>query len=78
MRIALVDVDNWGKLQSCFPNIPLMKLAAYHKNAGDSVEWYDPTKHYDIAYISKVFSFTKEPFDFYNADRIIRGGVAML
>ena len=63
MRIALVDVDNWSKLQNCFPNIPLMKLAAYHKNVGDSVEWYDPTKHYDIAYISKRQGISAILFD---------------
>ncbi len=74
MKIALVDVDNWGKLQNCFPNIPLMKLSAHHKNAGNTVEWYDPNKHYDIVYISKVFSFTKEPYKSYNADKVIRGG----
>lgn len=37
MRIALIDVDGHG-----FPNIPLMKLSAWHKQKGDSVEWYQP------------------------------------
>ena len=37
MKIGLVDVD--GKN---FPNIPLMKLSAFHKKQGDSVEWYQP------------------------------------
>jgi len=38
MRIGLVDVDGTGR----FPNIALMKISAWHKAQGDSVEWYDP------------------------------------
>ncbi len=37
MRVALIDVDGHN-----FPNLPLMKLSAWHKRKGDSVEWYDP------------------------------------
>lgn len=37
MRVALIDVDGHN-----FPNLPLMKLSAWHKKIGDSVEWYDP------------------------------------
>ena len=33
MKIGLVDVDSHN-----FPNIPLMKLSAYHKKKGDNVE----------------------------------------
>ena len=36
-RIGLIDVDGHN-----FPNIPLMKISAYHKAQGDSVEWYSP------------------------------------
>lgn len=32
-RIGLIDVDGHN-----FPNIPLMKLSAWHKKQGDSVE----------------------------------------
>lgn len=72
MRIGLIDVDG-GKR---FPNIPLMKLSAWHKGRGDSVEWYNPmfSGHLDKVYLSKVFSFTPDyefPID---ADEIIRGG----
>lgn len=35
MKIGLIDVDGHN-----FPNIPLMKLSAWHKAQGDSVEWY--------------------------------------
>ena len=37
MRVVLIDVDGHN-----FPNLPLMKIAAYHKAAGDSVSWYNP------------------------------------
>ena len=37
MKIGLIDVDGHN-----FPNLPLMKISAWHKRRGDSVEWYDP------------------------------------
>lgn len=36
MKIGLIDVDGHN-----FPNLPLMKISAYHKAKGDSVEWYE-------------------------------------
>ena len=36
-RIGLIDVDGHN-----YPNLPLMKISAWHKKQGDSVEWYDP------------------------------------
>ena len=71
MNIGLIDVDGHN-----FPNIPLMKLSAWHKMQGDSVEWYDPllSEHKDIVYMSKVFSFTPDFQYFVNADKIIKGG----
>lgn len=59
-----------------FPNIALMKISAWHKRNGDVVEWYDPlfSGHFDMVYMSKVFSFTPDyefPID---ADEIIKGG----
>lgn len=71
MKIGLIDVD--GKN---FPNIPLMKLSAWHKSNGDTVEWYEPlfSGHMDKVYMSKVFSFSNDyqyPID---ADEIIKGG----
>lgn len=72
MRVGLIDVDG-GKT---FPNLPLMKLAAYHKRQGDSVEWYDPmfSGHFDKVYLSKVFSFTPDYDLPIYADKIERGG----
>lgn len=73
MRIGLIDVDGHN-----FPNLPLMKLSAWHKQRGDRVEWYDPLlawkKPYDLAYMSKIFSFTSDYEHPVNADRVIRGG----
>lgn len=74
MKVGLIDVDNWGKLNKCFPNLPLMKLSAYHKKCGDDVSWYNPQVHYDLVYMSKVFSFTTEPYEHINADQVIKGG----
>lgn len=71
MKIGLIDVDGHR-----FPNIPLMKLSAWHKAQGDSVEWYYPllSGHVDKVYMSKVFSFTPDYEYFIDADEIIRGG----
>lgn len=71
MKIGLIDVDGHN-----FPNIPLMKLSAYHKKRGDSVEWYSPmlSGHMDRVYMSKVFSFTPDYEYNIDADEIIKGG----
>ena len=55
MRVALHDNDNTG-----FPNLALMKLSAWHKAQGDTVEWWTPLLTYDRVYSSKVFTFTDE------------------
>lgn len=59
-----------------FPNLPLMKVSAWHKRQGDSVEWYHPlfSGRCDRVYMSKVFSFTQDYDQCINADEIIRGG----
>jgi hypothetical protein len=53
-----------------------MKISAYHKAQGDSVEWYDAmfSGHMDKVYMSKVFSFSRDFEYFINADEIIKGG----
>lgn len=60
MNIGLIDVDNWGNLKKCFPNVPLMKLSAFYKKHDCSVEWYEEGKDYDLVFKSKVFSFTPD------------------
>ena len=71
MRIGLVEVDGHN-----YPNIPLMKLSAWHKAHGDSVEWYQPlfSGHMDRVYMSKVFSFTPDYEWAVDADEVIKGG----
>ena len=71
MKIGLIDVDSHN-----FPNIPLMKISAYHKAKGDDVEWCIPLLHYDIVYVSKVFGDEYSTMDMtvINADKIIYGG----
>ena len=73
MVVGLIDVDNWGKLKGCFPNLPLMKLSTHHKELGDTVKWYDGS-YCDLVYMSKVFSFSEEPFEEINAGKVIKGG----
>jgi hypothetical protein len=70
-KIGLIDVDGHN-----FPNIPLMKISAWHKAQGDSVEWYEPmfSGHMDKVYMSKVFSFSKDYEFFVDADEVIKGG----
>lgn len=36
MKIGLIDVDGHN-----YPNLPLMKISAFHKQKGDEVRWYD-------------------------------------
>lgn len=71
LKIGLIDVDGHN-----FPNIPLMKISAWHKSQGDSVEWYDPmfSSRMDKVYLSKVFSFTPDYGYFINSEEIIKGG----
>ena len=70
MNIALVDVDG----HSGFPNLALMRLSAWHKAQGDSVEWWNGFTHYDRVYLSKVFTFTPDFDTVIDADEIITGG----
>lgn len=70
MKIGLIDIDS-----SNFPNLPLMKLSAYHKEKGDNVEWYNMfSDRMDMVYMSKVFSFTKDYEYHVNADIVVKGG----
>lgn len=71
MRVGIIDVDGHN-----FPNLPLMKISAYHKSRGDSVEWYEPlfSGHMDKVYMSKVFTFTPDYPYCINANEVIKGG----
>ncbi len=69
MKIGLVDVDGRH-----FPNLTLMRLSAWHKSQGDTVEWWNGFTHYDRMYLSKVFTFTPDHDTVIDADEIITGG----
>lgn len=71
MKIGLIDVDGHH-----YPNLALMKLSAWHKRRGDTVEWWWGFDHYDRVYMSKVFdeTYTQEIPEPVNADEIIKGG----
>lgn len=78
MKIGLLDVDcsaskkHWGA--TIYPNIAIAKIAAYHKQRGDEVEWATPFEHYGILYRSKIFNFTPDDLRVYSFDREVRGG----
>ena len=69
-RIGIIDVDGHN-----FPNFALMRVSAYHKRRGDSVEWAEPLKRYDKVMASKIFTFSPDyDYDGIEADIIIKGG----
>lgn len=72
MKIGLIDVDGNNK----YPNLALMKISAYHKSIGDTVEWWWGFSQYDRVYMSKVFddSYTPDMPEPCNATEIIKGG----
>lgn len=70
-KIGLIDVDGHR-----FPNLALMRIAAYHKSIGDQVEWwFGDLVYYDIVYMSKIFSdaYSKDVPIPQNAGKVIRG-----
>lgn len=71
LKIGLIDVDGHH-----YPNLALMKISAYHKAKGDTVEWWFGFDHYDRVYMSKVFDDTYTPDipEPLNADEIVKGG----
>ncbi len=78
MKIGLVDIDGHAKKKkwgaTIYPNLALCKIARYHKQCGDDVEWASPMFHYDRVYMSKVFNFSPDDYTMYDADEIIKGG----
>jgi hypothetical protein len=78
MKIGLVDIDGHAKKKkwgaTIYPNLALCKIARWHKEQGDEVEWASPMFHYDVVYMAKVFNFSPDDTTVYQADRIVRGG----
>lgn len=69
MLIGLIDIDSHN-----FPNLALMKISAYHKKQGDSVEWYFGLKKYDKVYMSKVFTNSQDYTAIIMTEELIIGG----
>ena len=71
MNIGLIDVDGHR-----WPNLALMKLSAWHKARGDTVEWWSGFSEYDRVYMSKVFdeTYTPDILEPVNTREIVRGG----
>lgn len=86
MKIGLIDADlmwrphasgrRYGKTKAdIYPNLALMKLSAWHKQQGDDVAFYNPIDgHYDMVYVSKVFSDTPVSRQVIDAYYVIYGG----
>lgn len=68
MKIGLIDCDSYH-----FPNLPLMKLSAYYKAKGNNVEFAKKDGEYEVLFVSKIFTETKEP-ELPKAGIIFRGG----
>ena len=71
MKIGLIDVDGHN-----YPKLALMKISAWHKAHGDTVEWWWGFGNYDRVYMSKVFdeTYTPDMPEPLNADEVIKGG----
>lgn len=71
MKVGLIDVDGHN-----YPNLVLMKISAWHKAKGDTVEWWWGFGQYDRVYMSKVFdeTYTPDMPEPLNAAEIIKGG----
>lgn len=68
MKIGLLAADSHN-----FPNLPLMKISAYYKAAGNRVEWWRADEEYDIVFCSVIFSETEVP-EITNAKEVHFGG----
>jgi hypothetical protein len=69
VKIGLIDVDGHK-----FPNFALMKIARFHRQQGDTVEWINHLKQYDRVYKSKVFTFTPDNTFAVQSEEVIKGG----
>ena len=70
MNVRLLAID------SKMVNLAILKIAQYHLNKGDDVNWYSPIfdQSCDILYISKVFTFTEDLIYLPQHAKIIKGG----
>lgn len=76
MNIGIIDADLLDN-GTRHPNLALMKISGYYKNAGHNVELitkYENVSEYERVYISKVFTFTQIPEWVLTLPNIIIGG----
>jgi hypothetical protein len=71
------DAEHIKHPQKKFPNFALMKISAWHKQQGDTVEWWNAADnsidgYYERVYSSKIFDFTPENSNL--PENTIRGG----
>jgi len=74
--IGLIDADLLDN-GTRFPNLPLMKISAYHNGKGQQTELllnYDRLQSFDKVYLSKVFSYTNIPIQIREHKNIVFGG----
>lgn len=76
MLIGLHDCESAHMPNKTFPNLALMKISAWHKAKGDTVEWFFPLSRdrYDLVYSSSVFDFTPKPSSEYLPQNTVYGG----
>ena len=77
MKIGIVDADMLARKKHRFPNLACMKLSAYHKQQGNTVELllsYDEIESYDKVFISKVFTETIVPDGVAKLPGVVCGG----
>ena len=69
MRIGIQDIDGHN-----FPNFALMRIAAFHRLRGDSVEMAVPLfGEYDRVYQSKIFTFSPDNTTPWQCE-VVKGG----
>ena len=80
MKVGLIDVDGHAKKKkwgaTIYPNLALCKISAFHRNKGDTVEWYDGMfgGEYDKVYMAKVFTFSEDYTELIHSNSVLRGG----
>ncbi len=76
INVGIIDADLLDN-GTRHPNLALMKISGFYKNAGHNVELitkYNNLLVYDKIFISKVFTFTKIPDNVINLPNIVIGG----
>lgn len=76
--IGMLDADRLYRTHQKYPNLAVMKIAAYQKEKGHRVKLIDKDTdldRFDHIYISKVFTDTVVPKEILVRDNITIGGI---